>query len=213
VPPYRGIETLRNWIRAAEGYVGDEKKYVDDLLGVPANDGVVDLEMALPAWKLKKTAPRMDLVSIEAIDGQLTVFFAEVKLASDKRLRCRGPLVPDRMPEVLEQLSLYRTYLADAENRAQVSEQYCNAASVLMCLRKMANAVGPVQSLGKAISDAAGQQLAVAKLARLIVFDSGRANQGSIFRRPSATSSRADREGRQAAEGWRRSPAFPDLDR
>ena len=48
--PYEGIQTIKGWIGAAEEYGGDEKQAVDDLLSVSANDGVIDLEMALPAW-------------------------------------------------------------------------------------------------------------------------------------------------------------------
>ena len=86
---------------------------MDELLSVPANDGVIDLEMGLPAWREKSYRPRMDLVSVDWVDGQLVIFFGEVKLVTDSRLRCREPLKQDEMPEVLRQLSDYRKYLAE----------------------------------------------------------------------------------------------------
>jgi hypothetical protein len=152
---------------------------VDELLSVPENDGVIDLEMGLPAWDGKRTAPRMDLVSIDRIDGQLRIFFGEMKLVGDKRLRCRAPLVRDEMPEVLRQLSVYRNYLADPERRRQVSEQYSNAARIMKRLREMADAIGPRRPLGEAILHAAEEKLTVAELARLIIKNDNRANQSA----------------------------------
>ena len=91
--PYEGLKTLKRWVQSVDDdYGGEEKRIVDELLGVPANDGVIDLEMGLPAWRAKGTASRMDLVSINRVGGQLTVFFGEVKRVTDGRLRCRKPL-------------------------------------------------------------------------------------------------------------------------
>jgi hypothetical protein len=173
--PYEGIETLKGWVRSVdEEYGGDEKKFVDDLLSVPANDGVIDLEMGLPAWSGKSTAPRMDLVSVDRVDGQLVIFFGEVKLVADKRLRCNAPLVQDEMPEVLKQLRDYRMYLAEPEHRTLIAEQYSNAARLMKRLRGMADAIGPARPLGQTILDAAeGERLAVAELARLIIDEGG----------------------------------------
>lgn len=176
--PYEGVKTLREWICAVdEEYGGDEKTFIDDLLSVQGNDGIIDLEMGLPAWGTVTTAPRMDLVTIEPANGQLTVFFGEVKLITDSRLRCRGPLVRDQMPEVLKQLSMYRKYLAVAEHRAQIGKQYSVAACVLKRLREMADTVGPILPLGKAILQSAGEKLAVAELARLIIMNDDRIDQ------------------------------------
>ncbi|MET4260091.1 hypothetical protein ABIC09_005051 [Bradyrhizobium sp. S3.12.5] len=167
--PYEGIQTLKAWIDAAKDYTGDEKKFVDKLLSVPENDGVIDLEMALPAWGNVKTASRMDLVSIERVNGQLTVFFGEVKLFDDSRLRCRAALVRDEMPEVLWQLSIYRNYLAVPSHRARISEQYAEAAQLLSRLRDAADAIGQTRPLGRAILQSRHESLSVANLARLIV--------------------------------------------
>ena len=148
---------------------------MDDLLSVPENDGVIDLEMGLPAWrKAERAAPRMDLVSVNQVDGRLVVFFGEVKLVADKRLRCQTPLEQDKMPEVLRQLSEYRKFLAEPKHRALISQQYSNAACLMKSLREMADAIGPVRPLGQAILHAAeGENLAVAELARLIISEKG----------------------------------------
>ncbi|MCP1973901.1 hypothetical protein [Bradyrhizobium elkanii] len=74
---------MKGWIRAVdEEYGGDEKGFIDDLLSVPENDGVIDLEMGLPAWSGNSVAVRMDLVAVERVSGPLTVFFGEVKLVT-----------------------------------------------------------------------------------------------------------------------------------
>ena len=177
--PYNGIETLKGWVCAVdEDYSGEEKRLVDELLGVPQNDGVVDLEMGLPAWRGKNTAPRMDLVSIERADGALTVYFGEVKRVNDSRLRCEVPVEQDKKPEVLKQLSDYRKYLAEPGHAALVGEQYVNAARLIKRLRAMADFVGPIRALGKTILEAAARDhLAVAPLATLVVINDASANQ------------------------------------
>ena len=176
---YDGIETLKAWIKTVdEGYSGEEKCLVDQLLDVPANDGVIDLEMGLPAWSGKVTAPRMDLVSIDRRDSKLTVFFGEVKRVTDGRIRCRAEVRPDEMPEVLSQMADYRKFLAADGHSELVGKQYANCARVLVRLRAMADSVGPVRKLGQTILDAAKcDQLDVAGLATLIVINDAKANQ------------------------------------
>ena len=177
--PYEGIETLKGWVRSVDKrHRGHEKRFVDELLGLPENDGVIDLEMGLPAWAENSTAQRMDLVAIDRVDGKLTVFFGEVKRVTDARLRCRAPLKQDEMPEVLRQLSDYRKYLAAPGHPTLIGEQYLKAARLMKRLRQMADVIGPTRPLGQAIVDAAnGEALAVAELARLIVFNDGKGNQ------------------------------------
>jgi hypothetical protein len=168
--PYDGIETMKGWVRVVdECYRGDEKSFVDELLSVPANDGVIDLEMGLPAWREKSSATRMDLVSVERVDGRLVIYFGEVKLVTDSRLRCREPLKQNQKPEVLRQLSDYRKYLAEPGHATSIGEQYSNAARLMRQIRMMADAIGTVRPLGQAILDAADEELAVSDLARLIV--------------------------------------------
>ena len=140
---------VRRRLTVDEEYSGPEKRLVDDLLGISQNDGVIDLEMGLPAWREKDTAPRMDLVSIERANNKLTVFFGEVKRVTDGRLRCRATVKRDMKPEVLKQLSDYRKYLAEPEHAALVGKQYANAACLMKRLRAMADVVGPVRALGQ----------------------------------------------------------------
>jgi hypothetical protein len=153
---------------------------VDELLSVPANDGVIDIEMALPAWAENSAAQRMDLVSIDRVGGKLIVSFGEVKRVTDSRLRCSGPLRQNEMPEVLKQLSDYRKYLAAPGHRTLIGEQYSNAGVLIERLRGMADAIGPARPLGQTILDAAkGEALAVAELAGLIVMNDMGANQSA----------------------------------
>lgn len=113
-----------------------------------------------------------------AVRDCLTVFFGEVKLVSDARLRCRAPLKQDEMPEVLKQLSDYRKYLAAPGHRTLIGEQYSNAARLIKRLREIADAIGPVRPLGRSIVDVAnGEALAVAELAQLIIMNNGGGNK------------------------------------
>ena len=178
---YEGIETLKAWVRSIDDeYGGKEKTLVDNLLSVPANDGVIDLEMGLPAWRGNAAASRMDLVSINRVRGQLTIIFGEVKCVTDSRLRCRAPVERDKLPEVLKQLSDYRRYLAEPGHRKIVGKQYANAARLMRRLRAMADTVGPGRTLGRTILDAANcQDLEVAELAWLIVINEAGANQAA----------------------------------
>jgi hypothetical protein len=56
--PYDRITCLDKWISNANAYVGDEKRFVDDV--VAWNPNVIDLEMGLPAYSSapgERTAP------------------------------------------------------------------------------------------------------------------------------------------------------------
>ena len=177
--PYQGVATLKDWIRVVDkDHGGAEKCLVDQLLDIEANDGVIDLEMGLPAWRGKATAPRMDLVSINRRDGKLTVFFGEVKRVTDGRIRCRAEVRPDEMPEVLSQMADYRKFLAADDHSKIVGEAYAHCARLLVRLRAMADSVGPARKLGQTILDAAEcDHLDVARLATLIVMNDAAANQ------------------------------------
>jgi len=76
------------WIRTAETYAGDEKRFVDDLVAV--TPGTIDLEMGLPADEdavgEDRTAPRMDLVVAQ---GRAIAFW-EAKCAVNGELRARA---------------------------------------------------------------------------------------------------------------------------
>jgi hypothetical protein len=193
--PYEGIATLRQWVQAVDAdYSGPEKEFIDELIGLPENDCVLDLEMGLPAWSDKSTAPRIDLVSLNRLNGALTVFFGEVKRFTDGRLRCRGPLVVDQAPEVLKQLSDYRHYLDKPEHRDIVGREYINAARDMRRLRSMADALGEVHPLGETILEAANSEsLSVARLAHLIVFNDGEGNQKAWEEHRAKLETEADR--------------------
>jgi hypothetical protein len=168
VPAYRGIDTLREWIaRVNVDYAGQEKSIVDKL--VEKNDHVVDLEMALPAWKIPKVAVRMDLVAIE--NGQ--VVFWEVKTVNDSRIRCRAEFTKDKFPEVLDQLAKYRDYLTEHMHVQQVERAYRETAVLLVKLRAMADAICPTPlALGSSIIAASKvDRLVVAPVAGLVVVD------------------------------------------
>jgi hypothetical protein len=166
VAPYEGLSTLHKWIVAAQKHVGHEKKLVDQF--IEKNDNVLDMEMALPAWAKSKVAVRMDLVAIE--DGKLV--FWEVKTVNDSRIRCRAAFKEDELPEVLKQLKNYRVFLADLQNSEQVKSAYQETAKRLVALRKLANTIGPTETLGPSIIAVSKDQLlTVADRAALVVVD------------------------------------------
>lgn len=90
-------DRVKDWIKAVNGctdgsgHIGDEKRFVDQIVG--KNPNVIDLEMAVPAFEDKngvRRAPRMDLVALERTgDGWMVVFW-EVKRVDDGRARSRG---------------------------------------------------------------------------------------------------------------------------
>jgi hypothetical protein len=163
---YEGSTTLNQWVGKAGAYAGVEKKIVDQL--VEKNDHVVDLEMAIPAWALRKTAVRMDLVAIE--DG--TVVFWEVKTILNSEICCEAAFEEDRFPHVLKQLSNYRVFLEENSHIELVESAYRNTAKILVDLRALADKyeIGPTLELGQSIKDASkAQRLDVARLAALVV--------------------------------------------
>lgn len=178
--PYEGDATLRSWVNTVnETFVDAEKREVDRLLDLAANSGIVDLEMGLPAWGDMVSAPRIDLVALERARGRLTVFFGEIKLVDDGRLRSSKPVETDKNPEVLCQLRHYRRYLESPDRRKLVAEQYVNAAKLLKGVHEAAaNADIRVRPLGDAITAAAaGEEIFVEPLPRLIVINDANANQ------------------------------------
>jgi hypothetical protein len=178
---YQGVEQLKTWIEVVDRqYAGVEKNFVDDL--VAANPNVIDLEMGLPAWKLPKTAPRIDLVEIVTSTTGPSVVFWEAKLTSDGRMRSSTEVVEDKNPEVLEQLAEYRGFL-DSEERARlVATAYENTSRLLDQLRSMANELtGGAHTLGAAILEvASGNALKVDRTARLVVLQDSHTESWAI---------------------------------
>jgi hypothetical protein len=152
--PVRYSEDLvRSWIAAASRYAEGEKLFVDGLVASDAN--VIDLEAGLPAdpelWD-KKSAPRMDLVSLEPCDDQhWRLVFWEAKLAKNSEARCRTGL-----PPVVDQLKKYEKWLE--KNREIVIESYQRACAAMVQLHRIAKTLYPDKAdLGKGIVTVAGQ--------------------------------------------------------
>lgn len=175
---YGGLATLKSWIDVVNrnyAKIGGEKPLIDELLSNAANDCVIDLEMGLPAWGTQRTAPRMDVVTIEEVEGRLTVIFGEVKRIDDGRVRSsKGE------PEVIIQLKKYEHYLADAANRDAISCAYQETAARLVELAGMARSVGTEVTLSDSVQRAAASEvLDVARQAVLIVVRPGDRGEGN----------------------------------
>jgi hypothetical protein len=177
--PYQGCETVQKWIATVDReYAGEEKKFVDRM--VAASPNVIDLEMAIPAWGEQRTAPRMDVVTIEASGNLGKVVFWEAKLCTDPRVRCRGDVVRDERPEVLRQLADYRRFLTAQDHPALVAKAYIETAMILVRLRAMADGLGAKHRLGgEIVAAASGAELLVDCEPRLVVFNQWNANQAA----------------------------------
>jgi len=178
---YKGIDSLKSWIKVVDAHFtkkGDEKSLVDQLLDVYENGGVIDLEMALPAWERNQAAPRMDLVTIEEVSNRLTVVFGEVKRVRDSRIRSSVAAEPKVRPEVLKQLWDYEDFLSEAAHRDAISKAYQLTAKGLVQLNEMAKSLRGELKLGDTIIAAAGDgDLRVAKRATLVVMCTGKFSQ------------------------------------
>jgi hypothetical protein len=149
-------DLLHDWILNANGYTDREKLFVDDLIAHRA--GAIDLEAGLPAdpelWA-EKSAPRMDLVTVELCGDHYRLAFWEIKLVDNKEARCKNA---DEAPKVIEQLKKYEKWLA--KNRKFVCDAYRRCCSDLVKLHAIATTVNPaVPKLGEAII-AVGQKSA-----------------------------------------------------
>lgn len=171
---YEGVASLRAWINVIDQHFtvpAGEKPLIDQLLGVPGNANVVDLEMALPAWGEVKSAPRMDLVTIEDVEGALTVVFGEVKTIDDGRIRCQAV---EGQPKVVGQLEAYKTYLDQPGHCEAIAAAYRSTAERLVELNAMAAKVRGDLELGENIvRTARGEPLVIAREATLVVVRRG----------------------------------------
>lgn len=172
--PYAGTTSLRAWIKVIDQHftVADgEKPLIDRLLDVSGNGNVLDLEMALPAWGEVKSAPRMDLVTIEDVGGALTVVFGEVKTIDDGRIRCQAA---EGQPKVVGQLGDYKRYLDQEGHCEAIAVAYRSTAERLVELNAMAAKVRGEHELGANIVRVArGEPLKVAREATLVVVRRG----------------------------------------
>jgi hypothetical protein len=149
-------DLVGGWIQNANGYADSEKLFVDELVAHQA--GAIDLEAGLPAdpdiWP-EKSAPRMDLVTVEPCGGHYRLAFWEVKLVGNHEARCKDA---DKAPKVIAQLKKYETWLA--KNRKRVCDAYRHCCSDLVKLHRIAKTFNPaIPQLGEAIM-AVGQESA-----------------------------------------------------
>lgn len=153
-----GADTIDQWIRTAETYAGDEKRFVDDLVAV--TPGTLDLEMGLPAdgnsTGKDRTAPRMDLVVAQGS----AIAFWEAKCSVNGELRARanyneleGEYVEG--PHVLWQLRRYQKWVGREHRTAQVRDAYVVTAGYLLQLAEMFGKTGPAIDAWRAIAAAA----------------------------------------------------------
>ena len=165
-------DLVHHWILEAGDYAGGEKFFVDELVGRNAN--AIDLEAGLPAdpelWE-EKSAPRMDLVSLEPCGNHWRLAFWEAKLVRNWEARCKSGL-----PEVVEQLAKYERWLE--KNRKIVCEAYRRTCADLVQFHAMAKVLNPeIGELGNWIVAVAGQdasELCFDSKPRLIVDDSSK---------------------------------------
>jgi hypothetical protein len=133
------VEKIDGWVRTAETYAGDEKRFVDRLIA--ANPGVIDLEMGLPAGQIingKRAAPRMDLVLAQAPPGDaVAIAFWEVKCSTNSELRAGTPYKEDagkyvHGPKVIHQVRKYVRWMNEVDRRRQVQCAYRATAKILL---------------------------------------------------------------------------------
>jgi hypothetical protein len=149
---YGGHAELKGWVANANKHVGQEKRFVDEV--VARNLNTIDLEMALPAYSKERKAPRMDLVALEpAGDNRWRIVFWEAKLVDDARLRCRDD---DVSPKVVEQLAQYTNWLNHSNHRRLVACAYQNTCRLLVAFHVRAKRLNPrIEELGLGIVAAA----------------------------------------------------------
>ncbi|MFT2215491.1 hypothetical protein ACLJYM_27285 [Rhizobium giardinii] len=159
-----GPDLIDNWIRTAETYAGDEKRFVDDLVAVTA--GAIDLEMGLPADQdavgEDRTAPRMDMVVAQGSE----VAFWEAKCAVNSELRARASYKerPESHycegPRVIWQLRRYQRWMSRPLRISQVRNAYVEAAQLLLSLAELWGKQGPAMDAWRELA-ASGEKTPV----------------------------------------------------
>jgi hypothetical protein len=145
--PYRD-NLVHDWILKANGYAEEEKRFVDEVIAHQA--GTIDLEAGLPAdpelWS-EKSAPRMDLVTLEPCGDHYRLVFWEAKLVTNSEARCKDA---DAAPKVIAQLKKYERWIA--KNRKFVCKAYQRCCKDLVLLHGIAKGLNKdMPELGKAI--------------------------------------------------------------
>lgn len=129
---------IDKWIERSAKYRGAEKFFVEQV--VSQNGAVIDLEMALPGFRVTNNAgtihlvaPRIDLVALEEIDGKYRVVFWEAKRIGDSRIRSNSD-----HPEVLTQIENYRKWMEGENRKNEVLTAYHQACRLLVKLHDYA---------------------------------------------------------------------------
>lgn len=163
---YSGASTLWEWMARAARWETAEKAEVERL--VADNAGVIDLEMGLPAHGDQKTALRMDLIALEPEASGARIVFWEAKRITDARLRANEP----KAPEVMTQVSAYKSYLADKGHRGSVIEAYAQTCALLGDFAEWAAVDGKSLALDPLVRKAAQapEKLDLDITPRLVIF-------------------------------------------
>ena len=134
VLPYNGVRTIHEWIDRASQYTHNEKRFVDEI--VAANESVIDVEMALPAWAERTSALRMDFVTLTHKSGEARITCWEAKLLSDARL------VSETEPKILRQIQSYKDFLNVQAHCEHVKTAYCETCKLLVQFKGMVERCG-----------------------------------------------------------------------
>ncbi|GJE42179.1 hypothetical protein [Methylobacterium soli] len=131
---YEGLATLAKMKRAATLFSGEEKSGCHEI--AVRNAGVIDVEVAFPGRLVladggEKTAPRIDLASVEADGDDVRLTFWEAKAYANGELRALG----DGAAPVCTQIETYR--LALAQHRADIEASYAAVAANLVAFKAM----------------------------------------------------------------------------
>jgi len=153
-----GHGVVDGWIKTAETYAGDEKRFVDDLVAV--TPGVVDLEMALPADEgsvgKDRVAPRMDLVVAQGTD----IAFWEAKCATNGELRALNQYDEAEDggylngPHVLWQLRRYQRWVDRPKRMEEVRVAYVKCAGLLINFAELFGKEGPALDCWRVLASA-----------------------------------------------------------
>lgn len=153
--------------RAAEK-TSREKALIEAMLAHPDSRHLIDLETTFPGGG----ARRIDLMTLEMVDGRPTVIAGEVKTYDDGRMRRNAEawLTEDGKPEIFKQRERYRHNIAT--NREAMATQYAIAALQMI---RLADAAGIDWDVPEAFRAAAEEgTVAVDAELRLIVVGESR---------------------------------------
>lgn len=137
ISEYTGPETLKKLKTSAGLYSGDEKTGCHEIAVNGRNGNILDVEITFPGKVSRgngggdKTGPRVDFASVERDGDHARLVFWEAKTYQNSELRANPP----RKPSVLEQIDIYRKYLAD--HRDEVERSYTEMAKNLVAIKAM----------------------------------------------------------------------------